>query len=138
MKAAALLAGALIFAAGCAAERREAERECQQRLAGALRTLPPAGGRDVSGAFSALRGNLVALETEGCSEGQRHQIEAFARLAGRLAQVASRAGAVPIGAQPPTMRERQAMLEFAALIEQFDRRRALLAAETARMERDAR
>jgi hypothetical protein len=134
----ALLAGALVFAVGCAGDPREAERECQRRLVGAFNALPPAGGRDVSGTFAALRGRLAALDVEGCSEGQRRQTEAFAGLAGRIAEVAARAGAVPTGAQPATMLERQAMLELASLIEQFDRRRAVLAAETARMEREAR
>jgi hypothetical protein len=134
----ALLAGALLCAASCGGDPLDAERACQRRLVGTFNTLPLAGGQDVSGTFASLRGRLLELEMKGCSEGQRHQIEAFARLAGRIAQVARRPGAVPTGARPATMLERQAMLELASLIEQFDRRRAVLAAETARMERDAR
>jgi len=139
MKAAALLAGALLLAAGCTQDPREAERDCQHRLNEAFAHLPPVGGRDIAGAFGDLRQRLVAFEIEGCSERQRHNVETFARLSAQIAQAASRMGATPTSLpQNPTMRERQAMLEFAALIEQFDRRRGALAAESARIERQAR
>lgn len=139
MKAAPLLAGALLLAAGCAQDRREAERDCQRRLDQAFAQVPPAGGGNIAGAFGDLRQRLVAFETDGCSERQRRDVATFARLSAGIAQAAGRMGATRTSLpQNPSMRERQALLEFTAMMEQFDRRRGALAAESARIEREAR
>lgn len=135
----AATAAAMLLATACgggADVARAAELECQRRLAAAFNG--PAGP-DVGGGFEALRDRLAALPTEGCNEDQRHTAERLAGLAGRIAATMRDIGDVRAAMeQQPSLRTDRRFGELMAMIEQFDRRRAILVDDLRRMEAEAR
>ncbi|HYI65223.1 MAG TPA: hypothetical protein VEW71_10095 [Allosphingosinicella sp.] len=132
----------LLFAPGCGDAKAAGEIACQQRLAGspARPASPPnPSERRLSSPFAAWNQYYREMALDGCTEGQRYQASALARISAELSDALQ-----PFGdpsrtmKQAPTLRSNQAFMELQARIEGFERRREVIQKELERMTGEGR
>jgi hypothetical protein len=122
----------LLLAAGCGGDPQAAELACQRRLVGAFEPAP--GGSEMAAGFAALGRRLDAVDTAGCNEHQAHSARAIADLSRRIEGTLRRLAPLRERVLEPSPVERQPFNALMAMIEQFERRRAVLVEELRRMQ----
>ncbi|HYH70418.1 MAG TPA: hypothetical protein VEX16_03850 [Methyloceanibacter sp.] len=137
---ASFAAAALVFAPSCGADLRAAELACQERLvqaSEAVRANPREAG--LAAIFARTSDNLAQMPLEGCTEGQRSSAGALQRMTRQLAVQAGKIGD-PLRAMEsrPEPSRSQDILEFTALLEQFEARRRILRQDLERMTSEAK
>ena len=134
-----LAAAVLVFAPSCGADLRAAEISCQERLVQASGERR-ANWREAGLAthLASTSDNLARMSLEGCTESQRYAAGALQRVTRQMAVLAAKIGD-PLRAREsrPEPRRSQDILEFTALLEQFEARRRILRQELERMASEA-
>jgi hypothetical protein len=120
----------LLLAVGCGGDSRAEELACQHRLVGAFE--PGPGGSEMAAGFAALSRRLDAVDTAGCTEHQAHTARTMAGLTQRIAHAAQRLA--PLRERLERSSDRGQFQELMAMIEQFERRRAVLVEDLRRMQ----
>ena len=134
-----MLAVALL-SPSCGNAVHDGEIACQRRLIAVMdgTHVPPlpSGGPDLAAGFAAMSRGFEQMPLEGCSEEQRARAAIMARVARDLSNTAARIGDPRRQMEAmPSLQGREAVMELAAQIEQFERRRQALREDLDKMVR---
>ncbi|HMJ93543.1 MAG TPA: hypothetical protein VK472_05550 [Allosphingosinicella sp.] len=129
----------LLLVSSCADDKWATEIACQQRLVDVPgQKMKKAGPGEivVASSFAQLSRTYAEMPLDGCTEAQAYAARSLSRRARHLADTGVVAERSLHAA--PSLKEREAFMNFAAGLEQFENRRRVLREELVEMKADRR